>query len=107
MTKIDEIPLARELDAKMFENVIRDDPPREALTPPAAEAGSNYERLEILGNDRPAFFPFNQSELFRQVMLSRSIWSPVTPSCTTSVLRVVYMATEETLSTTRRCANTR
>ena len=33
----------------MFDNVIREDLLREALTPLAAEAGFNYERLEILG----------------------------------------------------------
>jgi len=50
MTKIDETLLVKELNARMFDNVIREDLLREALTPPAAEAGFNYERLEILGD---------------------------------------------------------
>ena len=41
----------------MFDSVIREDPPREALAPPAAEVESNYEKPDILGNDRPAFLP--------------------------------------------------
>ena len=49
MTKIDETLLVKELNARMFDNVIREDLLRDALTPPAAEAGFNYERLEILG----------------------------------------------------------
>jgi len=49
MTKIDETLLVKELNARMFDNVIREGLLREALTPPAAEAGFNYERLEILG----------------------------------------------------------
>jgi len=49
MTKIDETLLVKELNARMFDNVIREDLLREALTPLAAEAGFNYERLEILG----------------------------------------------------------
>jgi endoribonuclease Dicer len=56
MTKIDESLLVKELNARMFDNVIREDLLREALTPPAAGAESNYERLEILGNDGSIFF---------------------------------------------------
>lgn len=55
MTKIDETLLVKELNARMFDNVIREDLLREALTPPAAETGYSYERLEILGNVDPAF----------------------------------------------------
>lgn len=54
MTKIDETLLVKELNARMFENIIREDLLREALTPPGAEAECNYERLEILGNDTTA-----------------------------------------------------
>ena len=70
MTKIDEILLVKELNARMFDNVVREDLLREALTPPGAEAESNYERLETLGNDRSTFLPFNRSELFGQAILS-------------------------------------
>ena len=70
MTKIDEILLVKELSARMFDNVVREDLLREALTPPAAGAESNYERLEILGNDGFAFLPFNQSDPFGQATLS-------------------------------------
>jgi len=49
MTKIDETLLVKELNARMFDNVMREDLLREALTPLAAEAGLNYERLETLG----------------------------------------------------------
>lgn len=59
MAKIDKILLVKELNARMFDNVIREDLLREALTPPAAEAESNYERPEILGNDRSEFLPFS------------------------------------------------
>ena len=55
MTKIDEILLVKELNARMFDNVIREDLLRDALTPPAAEAGFNYERLEILGEYMSTF----------------------------------------------------
>ena len=55
MTKIDETLLVKELNARMFDNVIREDLLRDALTPPAAEAGFNYERLEILGESASAF----------------------------------------------------
>jgi endoribonuclease Dicer len=51
MTKIDETLIVKELNARMFDNIIREDLLREALTPPGAEAEYNYERLEILGND--------------------------------------------------------
>jgi endoribonuclease Dicer len=57
VTKIDEALLVKELNARMFDNTIREDLLREALTPPVAEAESNYERLEILGNDRYTFLP--------------------------------------------------
>jgi len=70
MTKIDEILLVKELNARMFDNVIREDLLREALTPPTAEAESNYERLEILGNDRSTFFTSKRSDPFGQAMLS-------------------------------------
>lgn len=63
MTKIDEALLVKELNSRMFDNVIREDLLREALTPPAAEAGFNYERLEILGNVRPTFLSFVRSDL--------------------------------------------
>ena len=52
---MDEILLVKELNARMFYNVIREDLLREALTPPAAEAESDYERLEILGTNRSTF----------------------------------------------------
>ena len=64
MTRIDEILLVKELNAKMFDNVIREDLLQHALTPSAAEAETNYERLEILGNDRSAFLPFNRPNRF-------------------------------------------
>ena len=51
LTKIDETLLVKELNARLFDNVIREDLLRAALTPPGAEADCNYERLEILGND--------------------------------------------------------
>lgn len=70
MTRIDEILLVKELNARMFNNVIREDLLREALTPPAAEAGLNYERLEILGNDRSTFSPSKRPDPFEQAMLS-------------------------------------
>jgi len=70
MTKIDEILLVKELNARMFDNVIREDLLREALTPPGAEAEFNYERLEILGNDGPTFLLSKRSHLFGQAMLS-------------------------------------
>ena len=70
MTKIDEILLVKELNARMFDNVLREDLLREALTPPAAETDSNYERLEILGTDRFPFFAFKRSDLLWQAMLS-------------------------------------
>ena len=57
MTKIDKILLVKELNARMFDNAIREDLLRDALTPPAAEAESNYERLEILGNDLSSSLP--------------------------------------------------
>lgn len=63
MTKIDKILLVKELNARMFDNAIREDLLRDALTPPAAEAESNYERLEILGNDRSEFLPSMRSDL--------------------------------------------
>ena len=59
MTKIDEILLVKEVNARMFDNVIREDLLREALTPPAAGVEFNYERLEILGNDESTLLPFN------------------------------------------------
>ena len=55
MTRIDETLLVKELNARMFDNVIREDLLREALTPPGAEAEFNYERLEILGNEKSTF----------------------------------------------------
>ena len=61
MTKIDEILLVKELNARMFDNVIREVLLREVLEPPAAGAESNHERLEMLGNDGFAFLPFIQS----------------------------------------------
>jgi len=64
MTRIDEILLVKELNARMFDNAIREDLLREALTPPVAEAGYNYERLEILGNDRSNCLPFKPSDPF-------------------------------------------
>jgi hypothetical protein len=70
MTKIDETLLVMELNARMFDNVIREDLLREALTPLAAEAGFNYERLEILGDDRSTFLPSRRSDLSGQVTLS-------------------------------------
>lgn len=63
MTKIDEALLVKELNSRMFDNVIREDLLREALTPPAAEAGFNYERLEILGDIRSTFLSFVRSDL--------------------------------------------
>ena len=69
MTRIDEILLVKELNARKFDNVIREVLRREVLTPPAAGAESNYERLEILGNDGFAFLPFNQSDPFGQATL--------------------------------------
>ena len=69
MTKIDEVLLVKELNARMFDNVVREVLLREASTPPGAGAESNYERLEILGNDGFAFLPFNQSDPFGQAML--------------------------------------
>ena len=57
MTKIDETLLVKELNARMFDNVIREDLLREALTSLAAEAGFNYERLETLGDDISTFLP--------------------------------------------------
>lgn len=58
MTKIDESLLVKELNARMFDNIIREDLLQEALTPPGAEAECNYERLEILGNDiKPSYRP--------------------------------------------------
>ena len=69
MTRIDEILLVKELNARMFDNVIREDLLREALTPPVAEAEYNYERLEILGNNRSTLLPFNRSNLSGQAML--------------------------------------
>ena len=59
MTKIDEILLVKEVNARMFDNIIREDLLREALTPPAAGVESNYERLEILGNDESTLLPFS------------------------------------------------
>lgn len=70
MTKIDETLLVKELNARMFDNLIREDLLREALTPPAAEAGFNYERLEILGDDISAFFSPRRTDLLRQAMPS-------------------------------------
>jgi len=69
MTRIDEILLVKELNARMFDNVIREDLLREALTPPAAEAEYSYERLEILGNDRSTFLSFKPSDLLGQATL--------------------------------------
>jgi len=69
MTRIDEILLVKELNARMFDNVIREDLLRVALTPPVAEAECNYERLEILGNDISKFLSFNLSNLFGQATL--------------------------------------
>lgn len=70
MTKIDETLLVKELNARMFDNVIREDLLREALTPPAADAGFNYERIEILGDDRSTFLPSRRFDLLRQAMPS-------------------------------------
>jgi len=70
MTKLDETLLVKELNARMFDNVIREDLLREALTPPAAEAGYNYERLEILGDNRSTFLLLPQAELSGQAMPS-------------------------------------
>ena len=70
MTKFDEIPLINEPNVRMFNNVIREDLLRGTITLPAAGAESNCERLEIIGNDRPAFLSFNRSELFEQAMPS-------------------------------------
>ena len=64
MTKIDEILLVKELNARMFNNVIREDLLKEALTPPAAEAGFSYERLEVLGDDGSIFPMSGGSDLF-------------------------------------------
>ena len=58
MTKIDEALLVKELNARMFDNIIREDLLREALTPPGAEAECSYERLEILGNSTIIFLLF-------------------------------------------------
>ena len=69
MTTIDEILLVKELDARMFDNVVREDLLREASTPPGVGAESNYERPEILGNDGFAFLPFNQSDRSGQATL--------------------------------------
>jgi endoribonuclease Dicer len=57
MTKIDETLLVKELNARMFDNIIQEDLLREALTPPGAEAECNYERQEILGNYTTACLP--------------------------------------------------
>lgn len=57
MTKIDEALLVKELNAMMFDNVIREDLLREALTPPSAETEYNYERSEILGDDTTTSLP--------------------------------------------------
>ena len=54
----------------MFDNVIREDLLREALTPPVAGAESNYERLEILGNGGSTLLSFNRSDPFGQATLS-------------------------------------
>ena len=54
----------------MFDNVIPEDLLREALTPPAAEVESNYERLEILGNDGSTLLLFSRSDPFGQATLS-------------------------------------
>ena len=70
MTKIDEILLVKQLGARMFDNVIREVLLREALTPPAAGAESNYERLEILGNGGSTLLSFNRSDPFGQAALS-------------------------------------
>jgi capsid protein len=55
MTRIDEALLIKELNARMFDNVIREDLLRGALTPPGAEVEFNYERLELLGINVPTF----------------------------------------------------
>ena len=68
MTRIDEILLVKELNARMFDNVIREDLLREALTPPAAEAEYNYERLEILGNEKSPALHLDRSNPFGQAM---------------------------------------
>jgi len=70
MTRIDEILLVKELNARMFDNVIREDLLREALTPSAAEAESSYERLEIFGNDKSTFLRFNDLKISGQAMPS-------------------------------------
>ena len=71
MAKVDETLLVKEINARMFDNVIREDLLREALTPPGAEAESNYERLEILGNEIFTFLPSKkESDWFQQAMLS-------------------------------------
>jgi endoribonuclease Dicer len=64
MAEIDEALLVKELNARMFDHVIREDLLREALTPPSAETKFNYERLEILGNDRSTFRPSKESDPF-------------------------------------------
>lgn len=70
MTKIDETLLVKEINARMFDNVIREDLLREALTPPGAEAECSYERAEILGNDTTTFLLSKSSDLFGQAMPS-------------------------------------
>jgi hypothetical protein len=61
LTRIDEALLVKEANARMFDNVIREDLLRAALTPPGAEVESNYERLEILGNIASTFLPFQMT----------------------------------------------
>lgn len=70
MTRIDEALLVKELNARMFDNVFREDLLKDALTPPAAEVGYNYERLEILGDDMSTFSSFKQSKPLGQAMPS-------------------------------------
>lgn len=61
LTRIDEALLIKEANARMFDNVIREDLLRAALTPPGAEVESNYERLEILGNSASTFLLFQMT----------------------------------------------
>jgi dsRNA-specific ribonuclease len=47
--RINELLIVKELNAKLFSNMISDQLLRAALTPPSAGVDVNYERLEILG----------------------------------------------------------
>lgn len=49
MRRIDDLLVVKELNAKLFDNSIRDLDLLAALTSPAALAERDYERLELLG----------------------------------------------------------